>query len=100
MLLFAVVVLLGLTWYFSRNWQPLVEARLQEVVRQSTGGLYTLKYDRLDLNIALGNASLYRAELIPDSAVYQDMILRKVAPNNRYHIKIDELKVRRFSLKD
>jgi len=88
------------TWYYSRNWRPIVEAKLQEVVHNSTGGLYSLKYEDLDLNIGLGNATLSRAELVPDSAVYQKMILLKTAPNNRYHIKIGALKVRRFSLMD
>ncbi len=98
--LFVVLVIVCLTWYYSRNWQPIVEAKLKEVVHNSTDGLYTLKYNRLDLNIALGNATLHGVELIPDSAVYQKMILRKIAPNNRYHIEINQLKVRRFSLKD
>ncbi len=98
--LFIILLLVSVTWYYSRNWQPIVEAKLQEVVHNATGGLYTLKYEHLDLNVALGNATLHQAELIPDSAVYQKMIMLKLAPNNRYHIKIKALKVRRFSLMD
>ncbi len=97
---FILLSLVIVTWYYSRNWHPIVEAKLKEVVHNATDGLYSLKYDELDLNIGLGNATLYKAELIPDSAVYQEMIARKVAPNNRYHIKIKALKVRRFSLMD
>lgn len=102
LIVFSVLVLgvLILVWYYGRNWKPIVETKLKEVVHKSTGGLYTLKYDDLDLNIALGNATLWNAELIPDSAVYQQQVLSKKAPNNRYHIKLKTLKIRRFSLMD
>lgn len=97
---FIIIILLSVVWYYSRNWKPIVETKLKEVVHNSTNGLYSLKYDDLDLNIGLGNVTLVNAELIPDSAVYQKMILTKEAPNNRFHIKLKSLKVRRFSLMD
>lgn len=90
----------GVLWYYSHNWKPIVEHRLQEVVKNATDSLYRLTYRDLDLNIALGNVTLHDAELRPDSTVYQDMVLRQTAPNNRYLIKVKELKVRRFSLRD
>lgn len=102
-LIVLLVIILGvsaLIWYYGRNWKPIVETRLKEVVHNATGGLYTLRYDDLDLNIGLGNATLSNAELIPDSAVYRKQVLAKEAPNNRYHIKLKTLKIRRFSLMD
>ncbi|WP_156305301.1 AsmA family protein [Sphingobacterium endophyticum] len=96
--LIAAVFIVG--WYYSRNWKPLVEAKLKETVSKSTNGLYSLKYDDLDLNITLGNATLVNAELIPDSNVYRNMVLSKEAPNSRYHIKLAALKVRRFNIWD
>ena len=89
--LIAAVFVVG--WYYSRNWKPIVETKLKETVSKSTNGLYTLKYDDLDLNITLGNATLKNAELIPDSAVYNRMVLAKEAPNSRYHIKLAALKI-------
>ncbi|MCA5005886.1 hypothetical protein [Sphingobacterium bovistauri] len=95
-----IVILISVVWYYSRNWKPIVETKLKEVVYNSTNGLYSLRYDDLDLNIGLGNVTLTNAELIPDSVVYQKMILSKDAPNNRFHIKLKALKVRRFNLMD
>ncbi|WP_164123492.1 hypothetical protein [Sphingobacterium sp. xlx-130] len=95
-----VIGILMLIWYYGRNWKPIVETKLKEVVHKSTGGLYILKYEDLDLNIALGNATFWNAELIPDSVVYQQQVLAKEAPNNRYHIKLKMLKIRQFSLMD
>lgn len=99
-LLVLILGVAGVVWYYGRNWKPIVEIKLKEAVHKSTGGLYTVKYDNLDLNIALGNATLWNAELIPDSAVYRQQVLSKEAPNNRYHIKLKTLKIRRFSLMD
>ncbi len=95
-----IVAIIGVGWYYSRNWKPIVETKLKETVTNATNGLYSLKYDDLDLNVALGNVTLKNAELIPDSAVYKRMVLSKEAPNSRYHIKLSALKVRRFSIWD
>ena len=95
-----ILAILGIGWYYSRNWKPIVETKLKETVSKATDGLYTLKYDDLDLNVALGNVTLKNAELTPDSAVYRQMVLSKEAPNSRYHIKLAALKVRRFNIWD
>lgn len=97
---FIIICVLSVFWYYSRNWKPIVEEKLKEVVHKSTNGLYTLKYDDLDLNIGLGNATLWNAELIPDSTIYQKQVIQREAPNNRYHIKLRALKIKRFSLLD
>ena len=95
-----IVAIIAVGWYYSRNWKPIVETKLKETVTNATNGLYSLKYDDLDLNVALGNVTLKNAELIPDSAVYKRMVLSKEAPNSRYHIKLSALKVRRFNIWD
>ena len=99
-LAFLILAILGIGWYYSRNWKPIVETKLKETVSKATDGLYSLRYDDLDLNVALGNVTLKNAELIPDSAVYRQMVLSKEAPNSRYHIKLAALKVRRFNIWD
>lgn len=99
-LAFLILAILGIGWYYSRNWKPIVETKLKETVSKATDGLYSLKYDDLDLNVALGNVTLKNAELIPDSAVYRQMVHSKEAPNSRYHIKLSALKVRRFNIWD
>ena len=99
-LAFLILAILGIGWYYSRNWKPIVETKLKETVSKATNGLYSLRYDDLDLNVALGNVTLKNAELIPDSAVYRQMVLSKEAPNSRYHIKLSALKVRRFNIWD
>lgn len=95
-----LVLLVGAAWYFARNYKPIVDQKLKEIVKNSTNGLYSLTYDDLDLNLALGNVTLKNAKLIPDSAVYRQQVLSKQAPNNQYKIELSALKIRRFSLFD
>lgn len=97
---FLIIVIVSVGIYFNRNWKPILETKLKEVVSNSTNGLYSLKYDDLDLNLTLGNVTLKNAELIPDSGVYQQLVQKHLAPNSRYHIKLEALKVRRFNLWD
>ncbi|MGH2622603.1 MAG: hypothetical protein ACRDE7_02970, partial [Sphingobacterium sp.] len=95
-----LIALLVGSWYLSRNWKPMVETKLKETVKESTSGLYELKYDNLDLNVALGNVTLVGAELIPDSNVYRQMVQQQTAPNSQFHIKLAALNIKRFSLWD
>src|SRR5690606_24984648 len=99
-LVLIVLALVGVSWYFSRNWKPIVEEKLKEVVKNSTDSLYSLTYDDLDMNVALGNVTLKNAILKADTQVYARMEAAGLAPDNRYDIQIKELKVRRFGILD
>lgn len=97
-LVLIVVALMGISWYFSRNWKPIVEEKLKELVRNSTDSLYSLTYEDLDLTIALGNLTLKNAILKADTQVYARMEAAERAPDNLYDIEIKELKVKRFGI--
>lgn len=93
-----LVIVLGAAWYLSNNYKPILEGKLKEIISESSDGLYKLEYDELDLNVVLGNVTLKNAVLVPDSAVYEQLITAEKAPDNRFHIALDELKIRRFGL--
>lgn len=95
--LIIVVILVG-TWYLSKNWKPIIEEKLKEIVHKSSNGLYTLQYLDLDVNVPFGNITLDSVELVPNSMVYAELTKAKKAPNNQYHIKLDALKIKHFSL--
>ncbi|MFD1771723.1 hypothetical protein [Sphingobacterium suaedae] len=95
-----IVGLVGVLWYLSHNWRPLVEEKLKEVVKSSTDSLYRLTYDDLDLSVALGNVTLENVALIPDSTVYKQMEQAKTAPDNLYRIQLKSLKIKRFGIID
>ncbi|RZF58967.1 AsmA family protein [Sphingobacterium corticibacterium] len=97
-LVLIVVALAGVSWYLSRNWKPIVEEQLQELVKSSTDSLYRLTYEDLDMTVALGNVTLKNVLLKPDTQVYARMEAAELAPDNLYDIEIKELKVKRFGI--
>lgn len=95
-----IIGLISLGWYFSRNWEPIVEYKLKELVHNSSKGLYSLKYDKLNINLSFGNIELRGVELIPDSLVYRKQVLDSLASNKQFYVNIERLKVKRFSFVD
>lgn len=95
-----LIAVLFASWYLGNNWKPMIESKLKAAVYDATDSLYTLTYDDLELNIALGNITFKNVELKPDSSIYRALVEAKKAPDNRFHIKLSALKVRRFSLLD
>lgn len=99
-LVIVVLLIASAGWYLSKNWKPIIESKLKEVLLNSSDSLYTLQYSDLDINVPFGNISLDSVELIPNPDVYKKLVKSKKAPNNQYHIKLDALSVKHFSLTD
>lgn len=97
-LVLIIMAFVGISWYFSRNWKPIVEEKLKELVQSSTDSLYSLAYDDLDLAIGLGNVTVKNAVLKADTQVYARMEAAELAPDNLYRVDIKALKVKRFGI--
>lgn len=93
---FLFVGIAGGAWYLSRHWMPILDKQVRAAVAHSSDSLYRIAYDALDLNLLTGNILLSNFELIPDTAVYQQLKLARKAPDNIYHIRVDQLRIRRF----
>lgn len=94
-----VVTVVGISWYLSRNWKPIVEEQLKEIVRNTTDSLYNLTFDELHMSVALGNVTLKNAVFKADTQVYARMEAAQTAPDNLYNIEVTELKVKRFGIR-
>ncbi len=89
-----VVVLLMVSWYYNRNWKPILKAKLEQRLTASSDSLYTLKYDDINLNLISGNVSLKNVEFRSDSAVYQKLVKMGKAPDNRFHVTLKSLAIK------
>lgn len=83
-------------WYLGNHWKPLLSAKLDETIANSTDSLYSISYDKIDLNVVTGNASLINFRLIPDTNVYQRLKMAKQAPDNMYDIRVASLDINNF----
>jgi len=96
---FILLALTGSIMYFSNKWKPLLDAKIKQLVLQATDSLYTVHYDDIHVNLALGNLTIDNLHLIPDSVVYKKLELMKKAPDNRYAIIINKLKIKSFGIR-
>jgi len=95
-----IVIIFCGTWYLTKNWKPIIESKLKEVIINASDSLYTLHYTDMDVNFSFGNIALDSVALIPDTAVYQKLVKLKKAPNNIYNIQLNALRIKHFSITD
>lgn len=95
-LLFLVASALGLSWYVAGKIKPLVQQQLAAIVKKATNGLYDIQFDQVRVNAFMGNASLTKVRLVPDTLAYQKLIAAQKAPNNLYFIHLEKLSIKNF----
>lgn len=95
-LLFLALSLVGVSWYLSVKFRPLIRKELKELVKTSTNGLYSIDFDAIHTNFITGSATISDVRLIPDTNVFKQQIEAKKAPNNLYYIRLKKLSIKKF----
>ena len=78
--------------------RPLVIAKLEQLVKDGSGGLYNLSIEKVNANVASSAFDMINATLIPDSAVLAKLNLAKKAPDDVFKIAFDTLHITGISL--
>src|SRR5690606_27521211 len=94
--LFLLLLVFAASWYLSKYWKPIVNDQLQSLVASSTDSLYRLSYDDFDFSLHTGSAFLTNVRLEADSQVYERLKRENRAPDNRYNIEIEAIRIRNF----
>ena len=90
--LLAILLVTGL--FIWRNYKyKLVNKKLDNLVTGKSKGLYQLSYQHLVIDEALGNISAEEVELVPDSEVYQSLLIQNKAPQTLIYFHIPSLSV-------
>lgn len=97
-LLFLVLIIVAASWYVSGKIKPIVQQQLGAVVKQATNGLYSIQFEKVNVNPLTGNASLTEVSLVTDTNVYQKLVSQQKAPNNLYIINLQKLSIKKFHL--
>jgi hypothetical protein len=94
-----LILLIGIAAiYLSAKWKPLVTEKLKEGVHNASQGLYELDFENIHLNILTGSATLNQVSLTPDTATYNRLRSKKVAPANLYELKLENLQINRVGI--
>ena len=80
--------------------RPLVIAKMQELVKDGSGGLYNLSIGKVDAEFSASGFDIINASLIPDSAALAALNLAKKAPDDVFKMAFDTLHITGISLLD
>jgi hypothetical protein len=84
----------GVARYFAIKLKPVVKKELRQVVKNATQQLYHIDFDRVSINFLSGNAYLTNVKIKADTAVYNELVKLKLAPNNLYDIELNRLEIK------
>lgn len=84
------------SWYLSRSMRPAIMRELKDLVLNSTDSLYRIEFSTVNTNFLFGNASVVDVNIIPDTNIFNKLVLLKRAPNNIYDVRLKKLTIRNF----
>ncbi len=92
-LIFFIVVITGSIWYWNTHKKAILRHKMETAVREKSGGLYKIKYGKLEMDEIAGSLSVADMNLIYDSARYIELEKLGTAPSILMSIVIPEINV-------
>lgn len=98
-ILIALLLILGAAaLYLNARWKPVLTEKLKKGVNDASGGLYSLNFDDVHLNLLTGSATLDSVSIKPDTSVFGKLRAAETAPPNLYKVELAHLKISRVSI--
>jgi hypothetical protein len=91
----AVIILLVLAGVIGWNFfkYKFIKGKVKSAVYEKTDGLYTIRYDKMDLDEAGGYLYVTNLQIIPDTAKFKQMVADKRNPSLLLSLLVPELKI-------
>lgn len=86
------------SWWLPRYFSNELDTALKESVRSASDSLYQINYERILLNIPLGNAEVQDVKLTTDSSIYEQRLRTNTAPNLRISLQAKTIRLSGVSL--
>lgn len=80
--------------------RPRIIARLQQLVKKGSGGLYNFAAESVDPDVLLSTITVRNVALVPDSIVMMRMRKEGRLPQNVFKIRLDSLRVNGIGVAD
>lgn len=84
----------------SKDFEPLLKAKLQEVVRDASDSLYVLSIGKLEVDVVGAEVKASDLQLSVDSARLKVLMARGTAPVDVYKISLSDLNIDGLSVAD
>lgn len=80
--------------------RPAIIAKLQQLVKDASGGLYHLSIDKIDPHISASSIDITEAVLTPDSAIVKDFDNLHTLPDDVFKISFSSLHIDGIGIND
>lgn len=98
------VIIIGAFFYLkfrkSTDFEPLIKAKLQQLVSDGSNGLYVLDIDKIDVDILKSTVFIHNLKLNVDSARLKVLEAQNTAPVDVYKISLSDLAVDGLNIGD
>ncbi|MCZ4243095.1 hypothetical protein [Pedobacter punctiformis] len=82
----------------SATWKPLLTEKIKAGVYNGSHHLYKIDFKNINLNIITGSLALHEVTLTPDSAVFDSLKMKGLAPPNLFLLKLKKLQISRVGI--
>lgn len=93
-----IIILGGVSLYFSAKWKPLLTQKIKEVVYKGSKHLYKIDFKDIHMNLFTGSVTVDSILLAPDTALFNARKRLGTAPTHLFQIKLEKLQLRRISI--
>lgn len=93
-------VFLYLKFKTNADFEPLIKAKLQQIVKVGSNGLYELDMDKIETDVLRSKVKVRNASLLINSVRLKVLYKEGTAPVDVYKISLSSLKVNGFNVDD
>ena len=93
-----VLFIFSISYYVNKRVKPFIKKELKNMVKNATNGLYLIDYEDVSVNFLSRSVTIDQVKISTNDTVYQQLIAAQKAPNNRYHIKLNQIKIKSIFL--
>jgi hypothetical protein len=98
--IFGVLVLIVAfgAMFLSARWKPILTEKIKDGVYNGSHHLYRIDFKSINLNVITGSLALRDVTLIPDTAVFDSLKKKQLAPAHTFEIKLKKLQITRVGI--
>jgi hypothetical protein len=84
--------------FISARWKPILTEKIKAGVYNSSHHLYRVEFKSINLNVITGSLALRDVILTPDTAVFDSLKKKQLAPAHTFELKLKKLQISRVGI--
>lgn len=84
--------------FLSARWKPILTEKIKAGVYNGSHHLYRIDFKSINLNVITGSLALRDVTLTPDTAVFDSLKKKQLAPAHTFELKLKKLQISRVGI--